>query len=143
MPEPKSGYPSRIEHRCHFHADLASAGRARRHTASILRGHGIEEQIPALMLLVSELVTNAVMHANPPYALVVDIEADTVRISVEDGDAADPPQLRSLEQPRSGRGGHGLRIVDQLADDWGWEVAQRSATGKSVWFTIESRVHEV
>jgi anti-sigma regulatory factor (Ser/Thr protein kinase) len=125
---------------------LASAFEARRHTAWILRRHGLEHQVPAFSLLVSELVTNAIMHACPPYALVIDIESGSVRVSVEDGDLAGAPRVNTSARSRSRWGGHGLRIVEQLAADWGCEPAwcsdghDRDAVlaGKTVWFTIDS-----
>jgi anti-sigma regulatory factor (Ser/Thr protein kinase) len=67
------------------------------------------------VLMVSELVTNAVLHGVGAISLRIDAEADTVRIEVADeGHAAPSPS----PEP-SAHGGWGLRIVDQLADDWG------------------------
>jgi anti-sigma regulatory factor (Ser/Thr protein kinase) len=78
-------------------------------------------------LMVSELVTNAFLHGIGTISLRIDVEADAVRIEVSDhGDAALTPS------PAPGaHGGWGLRIVDQLADDWGV-----LAGSTKVWFKI-------
>ena len=66
-------------------------------------------------LMVSELVTNAVVHGVGAISLRIDAEGDSVRIEVaDDGNVALAPS------PEPGaHGGWGLRIVEQLADDWG------------------------
>jgi two-component sensor histidine kinase len=91
-----------------------SVGAARRlvsrHTPSLDPG-----QRQDAVLMVSELVTNAVVHGVGAISLRIDAGADTVRIEVADeGNIAIPPS----PQP-SAHGGWGLRIVEQLADDWG------------------------
>ncbi len=66
-------------------------------------------------LLVSELVNNALLHGIGAIRLRIDVESDGVRVEVSDqGNVAVAPN------PTPGaHGGWGLRIVDQLADDWG------------------------
>lgn len=66
-------------------------------------------------LLVSELVNNALMHGIGAIWLRIDVESDGVRVEVSDqGNVAVAPS------PTPGaHGGWGLRIVDELADDWG------------------------
>jgi anti-sigma regulatory factor (Ser/Thr protein kinase) len=78
-------------------------------------------------LLVTELVTNAVMHTAHPLSLTVETSSDLVRIEVRDAD-------RRLAARPAGQGaerGRGLRIVDQLAHAWGTE--QLEGDGKVVW----------
>jgi anti-sigma regulatory factor (Ser/Thr protein kinase) len=79
------------------------------------------------VLMVSELVTNAVVHGVGAIWLRIDAEADAVRIEVaDDGSVAPAPS------PEPGAyGGWGLRIVEQLADDWG--VLDGST---KVWFRL-------
>lgn len=104
----------------------ASVGTARRlvaeHTSALAT-----RQRDAAALMVSELVTNAVVHGVGTIALRIDVEADGLRIEVSDeGNVALAPS------PTPGaHGGWGLRIVDQLADDWG---VQEGST--KVWFRI-------
>lgn len=73
------------------------------------------QQREVAALMVSELVTNAVVHGVGAISLRIDAEAGTVRIEVaDDGDVAVAPS------PEPGaHGGWGLRIVEQLADEWG------------------------
>ena len=86
-----------------------------------------------VLLLVSELVTNAVCHADvgPEGSVEVglDLSPDRVRVEVADpgnGFSGLPPE--SLEV-----GGWGLRMVDEIADDWGVASAD---PGTCVWFEI-------
>jgi anti-sigma regulatory factor (Ser/Thr protein kinase) len=91
-----------------------SVGAARR----LVNGHTPSldsQQRRDAVLMVSELVTNAVLHGVGAISLRIDAEAGTIRIEVADeGNVA----LAPSPQP-SDHGGWGLRIVDQLADDWG------------------------
>jgi anti-sigma regulatory factor (Ser/Thr protein kinase) len=78
-------------------------------------------------LMVSELVTNAVVHGVGAISLRIDFEADAVRIEV-----ADEGNVALAPSPEAGaHGGWGLRIVEQLADDWG--VLEGSTR---VWFRL-------
>jgi anti-sigma regulatory factor (Ser/Thr protein kinase) len=79
-------------------------------------------------LMVSELVTNALLHGTGTISLRIDVEPRGVRVEVSDqGDVALSPS------PTPGaHGGWGLRIVEQLADDWG--VREGSTR---VWFRLE------
>lgn len=81
-------------------------------------------------LVVSELVTNAVMHGEPPLSLCVSVTGGRVTIEVTDGGAAEPRfRLAAPEEA----GGRGLDIVAQLASEWGW---RRLVRGKAVWCWI-------
>lgn len=80
----------------------------------------------AAELVISELVSNAVMHGRGRVDLRIQDTGDGLRIEVEDGNPA-PPVMR--ESSRGASGGFGLHIIDHLAD-WGWRP---SGTGKIVW----------
>jgi len=84
-------------------------------------------------LLVSELVTNAMVHAGDTEVPVsMEQTADHVRISVADSSPTAPtPRDTGPEAP----GGHGLQIVESLASEWG--VEQHPDDGKSVWFEVD------
>lgn len=103
-----------------------SVGAARR----LVNGHTPSldsQQRRDAVLMVSELVTNAVLHGVGAISLRVDAEADTVRIEVADeGNAV----LAPSREP-SAYGGWGLRIIEQLADDWGV-----LAGSTKVWFRL-------
>ena len=78
-------------------------------------------------LMVSELVTNAVQHGVGAITLRIEAEPDAVRVEI-----ADEGIVAVAPSPAPGaHGGWGLRIVDQLADDWG--VLEGST---KVWFRL-------
>ncbi|MET0459123.1 MAG: ATP-binding protein [Ilumatobacteraceae bacterium] len=78
------------------------------------------------LLVVSELVTNAVVHAASEPVVVAAYDEGRLRIEVHDQDPTPP-----VVAPRSGAdGGFGMRIVDGLCDAWGWAATD---SGKRVW----------
>lgn len=78
-------------------------------------------------LVISELATNAVLHAGGELDVSVAWSGPVVRIAVCDASAARP---EPLDPEGSSVGGRGLRIVELLADDWGVEELD---DGKAVW----------
>lgn len=79
------------------------------------------------VLLVSELVNNALLHGIGTIWLRIDVETDGVRVEV-----ADQGNVSVAPNPTPGaHGGWGLRLVDELADDWG--VLEGSTR---VWFRL-------
>ena len=105
--------------------------RGRVFTGNVLADDRVEGSVIELAeLLVSELVTNAAVHAQGMVRLTVDADAHWVRIEVEDEGRGRPVQRPATQDDVDGRG---LEIVDALATDWGTE---RRATHKVVWFEI-------
>jgi anti-sigma regulatory factor (Ser/Thr protein kinase) len=103
---------------------------------------GLEERVDGrvlddIRLLVSELVTNAIRHAEAPQggevALDVTIENERVRVEVADPGAGFEPQPRDDEMHRPG--GWGLYLVDRIADSWG-VIRNRM---NRVWFELDCR----
>jgi anti-sigma regulatory factor (Ser/Thr protein kinase) len=80
-----------------------------------------------LVLIGSELVTNAVLHARTELTVTLELHADRVRISVRDHSQA-PATLRHYRP--DALTGRGLGVVAALSDDWGISAA---ADGKVVW----------
>lgn len=78
-------------------------------------------------LVVTELVTNATLHGEPPVTLRVARLADRVRIEVEDTGRALPVQVRQSHDSMTGRG---LSLVSAVSAAWGVEAA---SAGKIVW----------
>jgi anti-sigma regulatory factor (Ser/Thr protein kinase) len=113
-----------------FPAVPESVGSARRFTGAALGRHDVEPKlIDTAMLLVSELATNAIVHASSSLRLRIDV-GDEIRVEVCDGDGA-PPVIGEAEiDEESGRG---LAIVTTLADDWSWSPR---SSGKVVWFSL-------
>ena len=85
-----------------------------------------------LLLCVSEVVTNAILHARTPPHLRVSQFGGTVRVEVTDADERPPVLLRDDPLATSGRG---LRILDQLAARWG--STPTGPGGKAVWFEFD------
>jgi anti-sigma regulatory factor (Ser/Thr protein kinase) len=87
------------------------------------------------VLLVSELVTNAVRHARGGNAITLELEASQSRLRIEVTDT-DP----RWPQPRTPAGfdesGFGFVLVDALAGKWG---VRETATGKAVWAEVDER----
>lgn len=83
-----------------------------------------------VLLVVSELVTNACLHAEGPDLMVLGCDNKVIRVEVSDRGTGQP----SPRTPhRAGRpGGHGMFIVQRLCLDWGVIRAQGVA-GKTVW----------
>jgi anti-sigma regulatory factor (Ser/Thr protein kinase) len=82
------------------------------------------------MLLTSEIVTNAVIHAATRVELHARVEDGVLRVAVEDGDDRVPTALEEAGP----EGGFGLHIVEELAEAWG---VTRLAHGKAVWFEVK------
>ncbi|MEU2118776.1 ATP-binding protein [Streptomyces sp. NPDC058700] len=90
-----------------------------------------------VLLVVSELVTNACLHADGPESLRVLRLAKVLRLEVTDRGAGQPAPRTPH---RSGRpGGHGMFIVQRLCLDWGIERTP-GAPGKTVWAELASPV---
>lgn len=86
-----------------------------------------------VLLLVSEVVTNACLHAGGPTELVLNCTDERLRIEVSDGSPVRP-------QPRPPGdvtlpGGHGLIVFERLARNWG---STPRGEGKTVWLEVAS-----
>jgi anti-sigma regulatory factor (Ser/Thr protein kinase) len=113
-----------------FPAVPESVGSARRFTRAALGRHDVEPRlIDTAMLLVSELATNAIVHAASTLKLRIDV-GDDIRVEVCDTDEAPPVAGDAALEGESGRG---LAIVTTLADDWSWSPR---GDGKVVWFSL-------
>jgi two-component sensor histidine kinase len=90
------------------------------------------DKVENAVLLVSELVTNAVKYGPEDEAIRLIIHAGetTSRFTVHDLGGGPLPEMRTEDDPAPG--GHGLRLVDALADRWGVE---RGST--RVWFELD------
>ena len=98
----------------------------------VLDAQPIDEDLrPRLATATSELVTNAVVHAQTPFVVKVGPGEGRLRVTVVD-ESPSPPQ--AMDPPGHSKRGRGLRIVAALADRWGYEV---EAAGKAVWFEID------
>ena len=107
--------------------------------ARVLGAWSLGDVTPDAVLLTSELVTNAILHADADggdqvISLSLSLGDDSVRIEVAD---VDPKPARLVRRGVGATGGRGLRLVDALAQNWGVSAAP---PGKSVWFELGSEV---
>ena len=119
--------------------DPTEVSRARSWARSKLADSGVDQDgslVETLILLISELVTNAVVHTRCPAVLRMSLPpqrgAGAVRVEVLDSSNSSPKQRRAAEAETGGRG---LELVSGLSDRWGW---QRESTGKRVWCELDS-----
>ena len=83
--------------------------------------------------MATELVTNAVMHAQTPCCVTIDVDEARVRVDVCD-ESATMPEIGPMPNLDATKG-RGLALVAQLADRWGCDAVPG---GKSVWFEAAS-----
>ena len=117
-----------------FPSVAPSAASARRFVAAALRRWECSDDfIELVLLLTSELVTNAYRHAGTETRVSVRLDGDCARVEVRDVGRGEP-ELRPLDADRTD--GRGLQIVDALADRWGYHS---NAGGTAVWFELVPR----
>lgn len=113
------------------HTPLA-VGVARGALRLILRAHGLGELLITAELLVSELVTNAHVHAPGPSCLRVKRSGKWLRLSVWDTSSKPPRLPHPCGADREE--GRGIGIVEELADRWGhYSLGAPVPAGKLVW----------
>lgn len=110
--------------------DLSRSAASARTARELVRAHATmldSRRREDAVLMVSELVSNALLHGTGVIKLRIEVDGDGVRVEVSDqGNVALAPS------PTPGaHGGWGLRIVDELADGWG--VLEGST---KVWFRV-------
>ncbi|MQY12976.1 hypothetical protein SRB5_31160 [Streptomyces sp. RB5] len=119
--------------------DPVEVGRARRWARARLAWVGVTADDPSaetLILIISELVTNAVVHTGRPAELMLRLPrpvgaAGTLRVEVVDGSARAPRPRQAAAEETHGRG---LELVEVLADRWGWQV---ESSGKRIWCEVD------
>lgn len=113
-----------------FPAELASASAARRFVTTVLGSWDCDALVDPAQLLVSELVVNAVLHAESSVSVRVELMDARVRIEVADNS---PVAIEVRPVDPASVTGRGLLIVDALAAAWGVDP---TADGKIVWFEL-------
>lgn len=121
--------------------DPRSVGLARRFLREFLVESEVDEEVSEVaQLCLSELVTNAVVHANTTSELRATLDSGVLTVAVRDRGqkrhSGQVPEARPDEDADPLRVyGRGLQLVDALADRWG---SERDAVGSTVWFVLEA-----
>ncbi|MFF0739850.1 ATP-binding protein [Streptomyces sp. NPDC004111] len=118
-----------------------SVPQARHAVRDLIRRQGVpvtDDLMQGLLLIVSELVTNAVKHAallSPELAVEVAIGAEWIRVSVED---SHPYRPKPLETDYAQTGGRGLLLVREIAGEAGGvcDVEHTASGGKVIWAAL-------
>ena len=114
--------------------DLRSPVEARRFVARTLTPLLGREDVETAMLVTSELVTNATLHAGTECELVLRGSGDTLAIRVSDFDRRVDLKRQSFGSELTA--GRGLRLLEVLSRRWGVEAHPR---GKTVWAELRVR----
>lgn len=112
--------------------DPRSVRTARRLVVDAVREWRLDHLEPTAALLVSEVATNAVLHARSPFAVAVSRSRGVVRVEVSDRSPSGPQRRRHSASAGTGRG---LGLVATLSTGWGTETASRP-WAKTVWFEL-------
>ncbi|MBX9366212.1 SpoIIE family protein phosphatase [Streptomyces sp. WAC04114] len=107
-------------------ADPSAVAQTRKDVVAQLERWGLSDAVFVTELVVSELVTNAIRHAEPPVQLRL-IHDTTLICEVSDGGNTAPHLRRARSYDEGGRG---LLLVAQLTERWG---TRQSAAGKTIW----------
>ena len=92
-----------------------------------------EDAVYTARLLVTELVSNAVLHGRGTVVLTVARDKTGIRVEVHD-ESPDLPMI--IDGPALAEHGAGLRVVSALASSWGSSPRGHGQPGKQVWFTL-------
>ena len=115
--------------------EVTSASRARALLRRVLSGHDREDALDPAQLAMSEIVTNALVHAGTPMRLRILLAPHGLRVELADGSQRMPARREFGSAAATGRG---LHLVDELASRWG---AYPAGEGKVVWFEIGDDEH--
>ncbi|MGD9754787.1 MAG: ATP-binding protein [Acidimicrobiia bacterium] len=121
-----------LRQRWRFPATTASVASARNAVAGLVAEHH-PTLADDVRIVVSELASNAVLHAGTPYDVLAQVAGDRVRVEVADAAPALPAVRYPALEATSGRG---LHLITALCERWG--VEQRGG-GKVVWVELVAR----
>lgn len=120
----------------HEFAPVAESARAARKLVTSALATEAVQRPDLLELFVSEIVTNAIIHAATPFRVTAELRPGVVRVSILDAS----PEMPTVRCPGAGSvAGRGLKMISEHCVAWGIEPSGR---GKAVWFELEvDRVH--
>nr|WP_246890553.1 ATP-binding protein [Streptomyces sp. LBUM 1480] len=108
-----------------------AVGQARRYTRRVLRRWGVESTADTVLLVVSELVTNALVHTDGRVRLDLTLLADRLRVAVADSSPRTPAKPTVIGWEATG--GRGILLVEAVSTAWGTVPV---SGGKQVWAEI-------
>lgn len=120
----------------HYLPSRDAPQQARALVAKVCLAWDVPAVAPPAQVITSELVANAVVHADTPFELSILLRERYLRIAVRDGDRS--PVRRGGMVSEDAEGGRGLLVVEALAASWGYV---RTVDGKVVWATVRVRPH--
>ena len=113
-------------------AHPSSVATARKVVRDVLTVARRDDLVETAQLLVSEVVTNALVHAGTPIDFHASVGDTGLRVEVTDGSTQAPAPRSYGAMAGTGRG---LRLLQQLVDHWG---TLAHPDGKTVWFEVDS-----
>ena len=127
--------------RVQLEQNLTAPVHARRAARQVLRRWGLAPLLDSVLLVVSELVGNAVRHGGAPVKLTISRLIDGIRIDVEDANPREPRlPAPPASAPPTSESGRGLQIVSSVADEVG--VQQVRGDGKMVYARFVTEGHD-
>ncbi|MFD7555918.1 MULTISPECIES: ATP-binding protein [unclassified Streptomyces] len=115
-------------------ADLKAVGEVRKALRELMRHRCATDAAEVAELLITELVTNALVHTDQGAEVSASLDAGRLRVEVRDYANRRPrPYVPTADDGTHGRG---LVLVQALADDWGVDAPDLGG-GKVVWFELE------
>ena len=117
----------------HLPPEARSVSQARRGARAAVEAWGLEDLDWLVAQLVSEVATNAVLHAGTPFDVMLRFDGHRLRCEVAD---TSPRLPRTRHYASDSTTGRGLHLLAELSSDWG---VDRRGDGKTVWFEL---VHE-
>jgi len=144
---PSLGRPATAERK--LAPSLSDVGPARIWVDDVLESCGVPMPLRrTVMLLTSEVLTNAVDHGQAPFTTTVEVDMDRLRVGVRDS-STEQPELR--DPTVTDFGGRGVQFLERLASRWGVDRhgetpttqrpagprASRRRIGKTVWFELD------
>jgi anti-sigma regulatory factor (Ser/Thr protein kinase) len=114
-----------------FAGEPSSVAGARRFAREVLDDAGAGDDSWLVVQIVSELATNAVVHAGTPFVLNIAYDDSSIRVSVTDGRPLARAVVRRFSSETTT--GRGLRLIQTLGRSWG---VDQTASAKTVWCEI-------
>jgi anti-sigma regulatory factor (Ser/Thr protein kinase) len=121
----------------HLNRSVSAPARARDVVDAACDEWGLDSLKTSALLIISELVTNAVRHGVGDIDVEAMLRDDFLHLRVHDGSIAPPVVVATPEQGTLREYGRGLLILQRYATAWGF-ILNQSRTGKVVWATLRT-----